>query len=259
MSLDIVEDNSPEGNETFTILIDSVSRGYKTLPDSHVVTIKDYVKFYKISYFANTSSENEELLKTDTIEVKSDGKIEANVDSIMKKSIKDFDDDLNTGFTLTGWNIEKDGSGEELPDTSYELEDNIALYAQWEINEYTVNYDGNGNDVGDPPESVDYSYNSVVTVRGNSGELAKKGYTFSDWNTKEDGSGTSYQPDTSFTIGTSDVTLYAQWNVNRYPVVYFGNGNTGGPLASAFGNQIIHGFGYGNNIFPGAFFYRDIH
>lgn len=40
----------------------------------------------------------------------------------------------------------------------------------------------------------------------------KKHYMqFKEWNTDYYGSGTGYAPGSTFTMGTSDVTLYAMW------------------------------------------------
>lgn len=46
---------------------------------------------------------------------------------------------------------------------------------------------------------------------GNTGSLAKSGCHFEGCNTSVDGTGTSYAGGASFTIGSADVTLYAQW------------------------------------------------
>ena len=97
---------------------------------------------------------------------------------------------------------------------------------------YTVTYDGNTNTSGAAPvdTSSPYSANSQVTVLGNTGSLAKPGYTFAGWNTAANGSGTSYSPTSTFTIN-SNTTLYAQWTPvapTTYTVTYLGNTNTSG-------------------------------
>ena len=58
---------------------------------------------------------------------------------------------------------------------------------------YTVAYAGNGNTGGTAPVDGSSPYNSgsTVTVLGNTGSLVKTGYTFANWNTAADGSGTS--------------------------------------------------------------------
>lgn len=77
---------------------------------------------------------------------------------------------------------------------------------------YAVTYDGNGATSGSVPEDDnEYGENDEVTVLGNTGSLAKTGYTFDGWNTKDDGKGTTYSAGGTFEI-TADVTLYAKWN-----------------------------------------------
>ncbi|WP_082053102.1 S-layer homology domain-containing protein [Gordoniibacillus kamchatkensis] len=82
---------------------------------------------------------------------------------------------------------------------------------------YTVTYNGNGATSGSvPTDSGTYAPGVTVSVYGNTGNLVKTGYTFAGWNTATDGSGTSYAPGTSFTMGTANVTLYAKWNYTNY-------------------------------------------
>ena len=61
----------------------------------------------------------------------------------------------------------------------------IYIHPQWVRCEYTVTYDGNGEDTGDVPSGpVDYEFEETVTVLGNTNGLAKTGYTFDGWNTE---------------------------------------------------------------------------
>ena len=79
------------------------------------------------------------------------------------------------------------------------------------VNTYTVTYNGNGNTGGTAPvdSSSPYESGEEVTVLG-PGDLVKKHYTFTGWNTAADGSGIAYSPLDTFTIN-SDMVLYAQW------------------------------------------------
>ena len=77
---------------------------------------------------------------------------------------------------------------------------------------YSVFYDGNGATSGTAPtDETAYSSGASVTVKGNTGSLARTGFIFDGWNTKADGTGTDYSADDSFTI-TANTTLYAKWN-----------------------------------------------
>jgi hypothetical protein len=78
-------------------------------------------------------------------------------------------------------------------------------------NVFYLNYDGNGNTAGAVPDSVGYRYNASATVSADNG-LVNGNYSFTRWNTKADGSGTSYNPGDSLTIPAGETTLYAQWS-----------------------------------------------
>ena len=80
------------------------------------------------------------------------------------------------------------------------------------VNTYTANYDGNGNESGNlPVDSNSYLQGAIVTTKGNTGGLSRTGYTFTKWNTKADGTGTSYAVGDTFSMGASNITLYAMW------------------------------------------------
>ena len=97
-----------------------------------------------------------------------------------------------------------------------------------------VVYNGNGNTSGAAPiDSNSYQSGSQVSVMGNTGYLAKYGYTFNGWNTLADGSGTFYAPGAVLTMGTADVTLYAQWSLSSSTLNYDGNGSTSGATINA--------------------------
>jgi uncharacterized protein (TIGR02145 family)/uncharacterized repeat protein (TIGR02543 family) len=138
-----------------------------------------------------------------------------------------------TGFTFTGWNTAADGTG-----TSYAAAAtftmgaaNVTLYAKWtQSPTYAVTYNGNGSTSGSAPADVNaYLQGATVTVLGNTGNLAKTGFTFAGWNTAADGSGTSYAVAATFAMGSANVTLYAKWTQSpTYTVTYSGNGNTTG-------------------------------
>lgn len=80
---------------------------------------------------------------------------------------------------------------------------------------YTVTYDANGSTSGTvPTNSKTYEASAVVTVLGNTGTLAKTGSTWTGWNTKADGSGTTYTASSTFAMGSANVTLYAIWTAD---------------------------------------------
>lgn len=107
------------------------------------------------------------------------------------------------------------------------------LYAQWTPNTYTIKFDGNGATSGSTASmSMTYDVAKNLTANG----FTKSGYHFSGWNTKADGSGTSYYNKQSVKNLTAThgatITLYAQWDTNSYTIAFNGNGNTGGTTSS---------------------------
>ncbi|MCF7933389.1 MAG: InlB B-repeat-containing protein [Spirochaetia bacterium] len=77
-----------------------------------------------------------------------------------------------------------------------------------------VIYDGNGNTTGSVPvDTQTYDTNDSFTVLGNTGNLLRDGFLFVGWNSAADGTGESYGESDSVSMGTGDVTLFADWSV----------------------------------------------
>lgn len=141
---------------------------------------------------------------------------------------------VKDGYSFAGWNTTADGSG-----TSYAVGSTFAmgtstvkLYAQWSlIPVFSVVYNGNENTSGSAPiDSNKYVTNATVTVLGNTNTLKKSAYDFAGWNTAANGTGTAYSVGSTFTMGTSNVTLYAQWTLsNTYTVSYDALGGSSAP------------------------------
>ena len=94
---------------------------------------------------------------------------------------------------------------------------------------FFVTYDGNGNTDGYVHiDTKPYYSDDLVTVLGED-KISRVGYTFKEWNTKADGSGSSYQKDNTFNI-TKNITLYATWVPINYSVTYNSNGATSGTV-----------------------------
>ena len=96
---------------------------------------------------------------------------------------------------------------------------------------YAVSYSGNSASGGSVPiDPHNYAQGQTATVLGNTGNLMKTGYSFTDWNTQANGTGTTYAQGETFTMGGANVTLYAQWTASGNTVTYIGNGATGGSV-----------------------------
>ncbi|HAJ79519.1 MAG TPA: hypothetical protein DCO75_07070 [Fibrobacteres bacterium] len=136
------------------------------------------------------------------------------------------------GYSFAGWMTSATATTVAYADkASYTMGTaNVTLYAKWTaIPTYSLTYDGNTNTGGAAPATVTGLVSgSVVTVATNS--FTRTNYIFSAWNTKSDGSGDSYAPNTNIII-IANTTLYAIWTPT-YSLTYNGNNNTGGTAPS---------------------------
>jgi len=98
---------------------------------------------------------------------------------------------------------------------------------------YNANYPTGGGISGEVPKDTnDYSYNTTVSVKGNTGDLKAGTYSFEGWNTKADGTGTMYLPGSTFKI-SEDTILYAQWKLVGEPAAAAADPNAGTDDGSA--------------------------
>ena len=153
------------------------------------------------------------------------------------------------GYTFTGWNTKADGSGVKVYDVNgtcingcgywennvYKGTTDLKVYAQWKANSYTITYNSNkpsnaSNSItGSTPNST-HTYDEPKNLTKNGYSL--KGWTFTGWNTKADGSEKGYE-DQQSVVNLAEkqgaiVVLYAQWRPNTYKIKYDGNGATSG-------------------------------
>ncbi|WP_195538720.1 InlB B-repeat-containing protein [Eubacterium maltosivorans] len=135
-----------------------------------------------------------------------------------------------TGYTFAGWNTKADGEGTGYTDgqevvnlTAIEGE-TVTLYAQWRANSYTIKFDGNTADGGSTQDQA-MTYDQAADLTINS--YTKTGYTFTGWNTQQDGGGTAYTDGQNVinltAVEGETVTLYAQWRANNYTIKFDGN------------------------------------
>lgn len=146
----------------------------------------------------------------------------------------------NEGYNFKNWNTKADGTG-----TSYGAgndvtltKDNpsLVLYAQWtakpETWEAKIIYSLNGGQ-GSISEDVAQATgdNHEFTVKKPEG-ISKENCTFTGWNTKADGTGSSFSPDAKITVtkGAPTNELFAQWKETKKwtaTIKYNANGGSG--------------------------------
>ncbi len=132
-----------------------------------------------------------------------------------------------TGFSFAGWSTAPDGMGITYAAGATLIMDaaDLTLYAQWITGPtYTIVYEDNvdGELIGVPTASIGHAAGSVVTLSSSVPE--RTGFSFAGWSITSDGMGVTYAAGSTLTMGSADVTLYAQWTTGpTYAIVYDDN------------------------------------
>ena len=124
-----------------------------------------------------------------------------------------------SGYVFKGWckvdpglNPTTCASGNIVSSTSTMPGGGETLYPYWAL-AHTVAY-APGTGSGSVPSQPAQGTGGTFSVAANS--LTNPGFNFAGWS---DGS-TTYQPGSTYTVGTSDVTLTALWTAQAPPIVY---------------------------------------
>ena len=125
-------------------------------------------------------------------------------------------------YTFAGWSTTKDVSSTKVTSVTISGAD-VTVYALWNIDyyiptyNYTVTYYDNFDSVVISVPSPQ-TKNIGVELKLSTEIPVYSGYTFTVWNTKSDGTGTSYAPGASLNVDT-DLALFAQWSSVTPPTV----------------------------------------
>lgn len=135
-----------------------------------------------------------------------------------------------TGYTFKGWATTQAranaGTVDKTAGAKYTTNAAQKFWAVWQINTYTISYNANGG--SGTTASQTKNYGATITVRANS--FTRTNYVFKNWNTKADGSGTTYVANQTQYSTNANLALYAQWYA-PYTVSYNANGGSGAPSA----------------------------
>ena len=122
------------------------------------------------------------------------------------------------GYDFVEWNTEADGSGTTVKDQAkVTFRADTTLYAQWTEavpTTVTLTFDKNASDAKGTMRSLTLDAGESVTLPDCA--FTRDGYYFSGWNTKADGSGSSFKDGAKVKV-KANVTLYAQWEEGSEP------------------------------------------
>jgi uncharacterized repeat protein (TIGR02543 family) len=105
------------------------------------------------------------------------------------------------GYSFAGWNMATDGGGTAYaPGESLTISaEDVTLYAQWQVNQYTLTFDSAGGSV---VTAITQNFGSAITPPTNP---MRAGYAFTGWS-----------PEIPDTIPAENQTFTAQWQINQY-------------------------------------------
>jgi uncharacterized protein (TIGR02145 family)/uncharacterized repeat protein (TIGR02543 family) len=134
---------------------------------------------------------------------------------------------------FSGWATTAGGPASFTDQANYTMGTaNVTLYAVWQIESHTITFNKNDNNATGTManQSINCGASAALTAKG----FSKPGWNFAGWATTSGGD-SAYANQANFTMGNTDVQLYATWKIAQYSVMYNGNGNSSGavPTSSA--------------------------
>ena len=127
-----------------------------------------------------------------------------------------------TGHTQVGWATVDGGEKVYGLDAVYTQNEALTLYPVWNTNKYTITFDTNG---GSEIAPITQDYGTAIAAPA---DPTREGYTFIGWDRE-----------IPATMPAENVTVTAQWEINRYTVTFDTNGGSEiAPITQDYGTAI---------------------
>ena len=132
-----------------------------------------------------------------------------------------------TGYGFGGWYKEADCIN-QWDFTADTVIGTITLYAKWDTNYYTVDFEANGGSPAPDPQNITHDGKVVMPSA-----MTKTGYGFGRWYKEAD---CTNEWNFATNTVTGNITLYAKWDMNYYTIKF--NANGGSPVPNS--QNIVH-------------------
>ncbi|MCL2125937.1 MAG: InlB B-repeat-containing protein [Oscillospiraceae bacterium] len=167
---------------------------------------------------------------------------DANANKHFGEKLTNFNSPAHDGYIFTGWYLDRDGSGEPWDFASVIDDDELVLYAGWELidsltNDYIVIlFDSNGGTSGTMTERVSKkeTYVGYLPSAATGDAPTKDGYDFIGWATEDSATITQEtewnDPSLLFVVdseGRNTITAYAVWAKKPTVTLDMNDGNSG--------------------------------
>ena len=142
------------------------------------------------------------------------------------------------GYTFDYWYLTNENTKFEIGTTMPALDDlygsaNITLNAKWTVKTITITFDSKGGSAVAP---ITLNYGDYIANRP--ADPTMEGYTFTGWNTNEDGTGDAYTVP-EYMEHDEDITVYATWEKNQYTITFNSDqGSAVDPIIAYYGDPI---------------------
>lgn len=122
-----------------------------------------------------------------------------------------------SGYSFLGWFDAPEG-GQKMTEVPKGISEDVTLYARWTPITYTVRFNANKG-TGKMPDQKEIPYGETTELSPCA--FTRKGYRFTGWNTKANGTGETVDEALNLTAtNKGTVTLYAQWEGEPYDVTF---------------------------------------